>query len=178
MNFFKHLRTINHHRRLVRKYCFKCGLIYQGLVHDLSKYSYGEFRNGCKYYRGTGSPHYKERTDKGYSEAWMHHKGRNKHHCEYWSDFTYDTRLYEPVKMPRKYVAEMFCDRIAASKTYNPKTYTNEFPLNYFYREIDYLPIHAETSKELEMLLRMLKDRGEKETFRYIKKEYLKGDKK
>ena len=108
----------------------------------------------------------------------MHHKGRNKHHCEYWSDFNYVTRLYEPVKMPRKYVAEMLCDRIAASKTYNPKTYTNEFPLNYFYREIDYLPIHAETSKELEMLLRMLKDRGEKETFRYIKNEYLKGDKK
>ena len=79
MNFFKHLHTVGKHRRLVRKLCFKCGLIRQGLTHDLSKYSFAEFWSGVKYYQGYRSPQAKEREELGYSAAWLHHKGRNKH---------------------------------------------------------------------------------------------------
>lgn len=84
---FGHLKTVTTHRRLVRRLCFKCGLIRQGLTHDLSKLSAAEFWRGVKYYQGNRSPQTKERELFGYSAAWLHHKGRNKHHYEYWTDF-------------------------------------------------------------------------------------------
>ena len=79
-NFLGHLHTINHHRRLVRQGCFRMGLYWQGLTHDLSKYARVEFSTGVRYYQGTRSPNTAEREEKGWSEAWMHHKGRNRHH--------------------------------------------------------------------------------------------------
>ena len=71
---WRHLRTIQHHRRLVRQHCFQIGLYRQGLMHDLSKYSPVEFRVGAKYFQGTQSPNNIERREKGYSSAWLHHK--------------------------------------------------------------------------------------------------------
>lgn len=85
MNFFGHLSTINHHKWLVMQHCFKVGLYRQGLLHDLSKYSPVEFLAGVKYYQGFESPNNAERRAIGYSRAWLHHKGRNKHHLEYWT---------------------------------------------------------------------------------------------
>lgn len=136
MHIFKHFRTITKHRHLVCRLCFKTGLYKQGLTHDLSKYSFIEFFNGAKYYQGTHSPNHNERLDKGYSEAWMHHKGRNKHHVEYWVDVNYKTNRYEAVDMPRRYLAESVCDRIAASKIYKGKKYTRNCPIDYFYKEV------------------------------------------
>ena len=86
--WLRHLCTVHHHRALVRKYCFKLGLYRQGLMHDLSKYSPTEFFVGAKYYQGYRSPNTAERLDRGYSTAWLHHKGRNKHHLEYWIDYS------------------------------------------------------------------------------------------
>lgn len=77
--FFGHLRTVMRHRREVRKLCFKCGLYWQGLTHDLSKYSPTEFISGIKFFIGKGSPHLGEREAYGYSKAWLHHKGRPLH---------------------------------------------------------------------------------------------------
>ena len=84
MNIWKHFKTITHHKILVAKGCFKVSLYKQGLLHDMSKYSPTEFWVGAKYYQGTRSPNNAEREDIGYSSAWLHHKGRNKHHYEYW----------------------------------------------------------------------------------------------
>ena len=132
--FFGHLRTITRHRRLVRKGCFKIGLYWQGITHDLSKFSFAEFLPGVKYYQGVRSPNVAQRRTLGYSEAWMHHKGRNKHHFEYWTDYCEETRQYAvPVKMPRKYVAEMIMDRIAACKVYKKENYTNTNQKTYEY---------------------------------------------
>ena len=105
-----HFRTITHHKRLVMQGCFRVGLYWQGLTHDLSKYSPTEFLNGARYYQGTRSPNAAEREDKGYSEAWMHHKGRNRHHYEYWTD-NYDKGT-TAIQMPFKYALEMLCDYI------------------------------------------------------------------
>lgn len=90
---FGHLKTVTTHRRLVRRLCFKCGLIRQGLTHDLSKLSAAEFWRGVKYYQGNRSPQTRERELFGYSAAWLHHKGRNKHHYEYWTDFADGKRV-------------------------------------------------------------------------------------
>ncbi|MCR5741874.1 MAG: DUF5662 family protein [Gammaproteobacteria bacterium] len=166
---FKHFLTITRHRHKVMKYCFKCGLYAQGLLHDLSKYGHTEFSNGAKYYLGYKSPHYKEREDKGYSEAWMHHKGRNKHHIEYWTDLNLETHLYEPVKMPDRYLAECLCDRIAASENYNRGHFERKMVLEYFEREGRFLVMHPDTRKKLSELIHMYVE-DPKKTFKYIKK--------
>ena len=175
LKFWKHFATINRHRYLVRKCCFKMGLYWQGMTHDLSKYSPTEFFTGVKYFQGNRSPNAAERDDKGYSEAWMHHKGRNRHHYEYWTDMNKQTRHYESMPMPRKYLAEMVADRIAACKVYEKENYTPASPLNYLHRSVEKDLLHPQIRQTLEFLLTMLKEQGEKETCRYIRQEMLKG---
>lgn len=169
MNFIGHLKTITKHRHKVIKHCFKAGIFFQGLRHDLSKYSPAEFIEGIKYYQGTRSPNEQAREVNGYSLAWMHHKGRNKHHFEYWTDINLKTGNYEPVEMPLKYVVEMFCDRVAASKIYNGDKYTDDMSIKYFNRKKGERVIHPKTSDLLEQLLTMLAEKGEEETFKYIR---------
>ena len=169
MKPFKHFYTITKHRHKVIAHCFQAGIFWQGLLHDLSKYSPAEFFVSAKYYYGDRSPLHGERLAKGYSLGWMHHKGRNKHHFEYWTDVNPETKQYAPVKMPLCYVKEMFCDRVAASKIYQGKNYTDAYPLQYFRREKIVSSMHEETYKLIESLLVMLCEHGEKETFLYIK---------
>ena len=173
----KHFKTITKHRHAVIRHCFKCGIGFQGLFHDLSKYSLTEFIPGAKYYVGTKSPNEKEREVYGYSLAWMHHKGRNKHHFEYWVDINMQSKRYEPVPMPKRYVTEMFCDRVAACKIYRGKDYTDSSALEYFLRGNARAKMHEETADLLEEWLRMLAEKGEKETFEHIRK-VIKEDKK
>ena len=168
-NPFGHFKTVTEHRHAVIKHCFKAGIGFQGLRHDLSKFSPTEFIPGAKYYTGKRSPNEGERQEFGYSKAWLHHKGRNKHHFEYWADYNTVSKRVEPVKMPVKYVAEMFCDRVAASKIYNKDSYNDAMPLEYFLRAKGRRVIHPETSDLIESLLVMLKEKGEDETFKYIK---------
>lgn len=175
MKPWRHFKTITHHRMLVMQGCFRVGLYWQGLTHDLSKYSPVEFLPGAKYYQGNRSPNTAEREDKGYSEAWMHHKGRNKHHYEYWSDINVESKRYEPVHMPRRYLVEMVMDRRAACMTYQGSAYTDGSALEYFLKSKERLVMHPGTRRELEYLLTMLRDRGEEETFRYIRRSVLKG---
>ncbi len=172
----KHFITITHHRHKVIGHCFRAGIGWQGLGHDLSKYSPAEFWAGARYYQGTRSPNEAEREKYGYSTAWLHHKGRNKHHFEYWTDYNPKARRVLPVKMPRRYVVEMFCDRVAASKIYSGQAYTDRYALNYFLKGKTTRQIHPETSDEIEGLLVMLAEKGESETFRYIR-QWLKEDK-
>ena len=168
--FWGHLKTITHHRHLVMRGCFRMGLIWQGLTHDLSKYSPTEFFAGVRYFQGSRSPNEAEREIKGYSTAWMHHKGRNKHHFEYWNDYSPKTKRNEAVKMPLIYVAEMFCDRVAASKIYMGENYTDASPLAYYRRgNAAQRLIHPDTAKLIEMLLVMLAEEGEDYTFAYIR---------
>ena len=156
------------------RYCFKAGLYKQGLLHDLSKYSWSEFSVGAKYFQGNRSPNDAEREDKGYTSAWLHHKGRNKHHLEYWIDYSLDkSKGLEGCKMPEKYVVEMFCDRIAASRNYNKDTYTDRMPLDYYKRGRSGKLLHPDTAKLLELMLNMLADEGEEYTFNYIRKNIL-----
>lgn len=169
MNPIGHFITITKHRHKVIYHCAKCGILWRGLMHDLSKYSPTEFIPGAKYYLGTRSPNEAERGEKGYSAAWLHHKGRNRHHFEYWTDYNMVERRVMPVKMPFVFVVEMFCDRVAASKIYQGKNYTEGHPIEYFERGKPTRAIHPETSDLLESLLVMLRDKGERETFRHIR---------
>ena len=174
MKWLEHLKTINAHRREVRKNCFAIGLYWQGLTHDLSKYSWTEFSMGAKYYQGNRSPNDAEREDKGYTSAWLHHKGRNKHHLEYWIDYSVDkTKGLVGCRMPERYVLEMFCDRIAACKIYNGDSYHQGQPLEYYNKGRAGKLLHEESKAMLVSLLTMLAEKGESYTFRYVKENYV-----
>ena len=162
------------------RYCFRIGLYKQGLLHDLSKYEPVEFLVGCKYYLGDRSPNNAEREATGISRSWLHHKGRNKHHFEYWVDYVPgDEHIINGVPMPRKYVAEMVMDRISASRNYLGDKYDHTQPLSYFLKSKERLWfIHPDTKRDLEALLRILNDHGEEVLLSYIKNVYLKKGKK
>ncbi len=174
--FFGHLKTITRHRHLVLRGCFRMGLYWQGLTHDLSKFSPTEFWPGVRYFQGNRSPNTAEREQNGYSLAWMHHKGRNRHHFEYWTDLSLATRTYEPVDMPVRYLCEMVADRIAACKTYEGRAYTDASALAYLDRAKESRLVHPNTMRRLRFLLQMLADRGEDETFRFIREVVLRGN--
>ena len=175
MKFLQHFRTVCRHRALVRQGCFRIGLYRQGLTHDLSKFSPTEFLRGVHYYQGNRSPNAAEREEQGYSLSWMHHKGRNRHHYEYWTDLNPISQRYEPVPMPRRYLAEMVMDRRAACMTYQGAAYRDASPLEYLEKSRERLLMHPETLRQLEYLLTMLRDCGEEKTFRYIRESVLKG---
>ena len=173
--FWGHLTTITYHKWLVFCYCRRLGLVRQGLCHDLSKYSPAEFWVGVKYFQGDRSPNDAQRKAEGCSTAWLHHKGRNRHHFEYWTDLSPETRTYEPVDMPVKYLCEMVADRIAACKTYQGAAYTDASPLQYLDRANESRLVHPQTMKRLRFLLVMLAEHGEEETFRFMREVVLKG---
>ena len=142
MNIKGHFETITRHKLLVMKYCFACGLYEQGLAHDLSKYS---------------------------PTAWLHHKGRNKHHLEYWIDYASNKTGLGGMKMPLRYVCEMVCDRVAASRIYLGDKYTDASPWEYYERSKNHYLMHPETRALLEKLLKMVRDLGQDRTFAYMK---------
>ncbi|MCR4662167.1 MAG: DUF5662 family protein [Clostridia bacterium] len=180
--FIGHLKTVLHHKKEVFKICKKLGIFWQGLVHDTSKFSYAEFSKGVKYFTdGHQSPNNGEKKEKGYSSSWLHHKGRNKHHFEYWIEFgAFETNYIKPAKMPLKYVKEMLADRIAATKTYLKNDYTETSPLEYYLSKDESVFMHPDTSKLLEKCLMFIAIYGEDYTFNYLKslkeKDYISGD--
>ena len=171
MNIFQkfvgHLRTVHRHRAMVRKLCFKCGLYWQGLTHDLSKYSPVEFINGVRFYTGTGSPHIGERKKYGYSKAWMHHKGHNKHHGEYWQDIDPEGKTCT-VDMPCEYLIEMICDRVAASMIYLGDKYTDKAPLEYYLSHKDENQFSEDTRRNLEYFLKSIAIDGFDATMKFL----------
>ncbi|MCR4903326.1 MAG: DUF5662 family protein [Butyrivibrio sp.] len=174
-NIIGNFKTVTHHRHLVRKYCFKMGLYRQGLMHDLSKYSPSEFWISARFYQGNRSPHAALREQYGFSPGWLHHKGRNKHHYEYWLDFQRNCpgNIY-PCKMPDRYIAEMVADRIAACRVYKGDAYTTSSPLEYYNLAPEANLMHPYTREKLELFLHMIEDKGEDYTLNYIKHDFLK----
>ena len=179
---FKHLKTIHNHRKYVRKACWKMGLFWQGLFHDLSKYSIEELKM-CKYWTGKGSPHQACREAIGYSPSWIHHYHKNKHHFQYWWDEDELGKII-PIKMPYKYVIESFCDMLGASKAYNPKEWKPDMLWNYWITKCKGKRIMNEESTYLvERLIWNIKELGEDRFFKqykkikkYLKENYEKGN--
>lgn len=144
--FFGHLHTVNKHRFLVFKLSIKAGIPLRGLLHDLSKYSPTEFIESVKFYTGSESPIMGAKKKYGYSKAWLHHFGRNKHHYEYWYD------LNAPIKapvIPYKYTVEMICDTLAAGLTYQGKNWYPSYQLEYFNNRTDKSLINEKIVKVL-----------------------------
>ena len=177
-NFKGHLHTINHHKMLVTRMCFRVGLYRQGLLHDLSKYHPKEFLPGVRYYQGHRSPITQEKELNGCSKGWLHHKGRNPHHFEYWIDYSFrrehkEDKYLVGMKMPKKYVAEMVIDRVCASKNYQGEAYGDDSALVYYMRGRDIMLIDQESDFLARYLLTMLAEKGEDYFLNYMKKRLL-----
>ena len=170
-NLTNHLKTIRKHRWEVMKYCFKIGIPFRGITHDLSKYSITELKI-AKYYKGTYSPHDAARSELGYSPSWYHHRNRNKHHWEYWIDSVESVfrGVRSAVKMPYKYVIEMFCDFVGAGKTYMKENWSASAPLEYHLRTKKNRVYHRDTLMLLDFLFTKLDKLGEDEFLKYYKK--------
>ena len=156
-NIILHFNTITKHRWLVFRLCVRAGIPWRGLVHDLSKYSPTEFWEGVKYYQGNRSPIFACVEDKGYSEARLHHHGRNKHHPQYWYDEY--SRIKEPI-IPYKYMAEMICDQIAASKTYKGKDWTKYSNLVYWLNTEEYVHLNPKLKDMIREILGRISNEG------------------
>lgn len=165
-----HFKTITKHRHAVIRHCAKAGILWQGLFHDLSKYTWAEFRAGAEHWAdGKRSPNEVERERYGYSPAWLHHRGRNRHHFEYWWDYSPKDGANLPVKMPVRFLKELICDRVAASKIYQGEKYTQKHPLDYYSRDVASRVIYPTTSREIEKILTILAEDGEERMFRYLR---------
>lgn len=165
-----HFKTITRHKLKVMQLCFQLGLYRRGIMHDLSKYSWVEFSAGVRYYQGYRSPIDREKEVLGYSMGWLHHKGRNPHHWEYWLDFNSQKQLCG-MPMPKVYIAEMFCDRVAASMIYMKDQYTDHSALDYYLKGTSYVIMHPQTQAILERWLNDLAEHGLKDTMAKIKQE-------
>jgi hypothetical protein len=104
-----------------------------------------------KYFQGDGSPIAKEKDEKKYSIAWLHHKAHNKHHWDYWVDFCDGELVMVP--MPDRYIKEMFCDMIGASKAYTGKKFSKREPLDYFLTHKDAWKMHEGSKEKLQEML-------------------------
>lgn len=173
MNPWGHFKTITYHKIMVAKMCFRVGLYKQGLLHDMSKYMPSEFITGARYYTGDRSPNSIERKEEGVSKAWLHHKGRNKHHFEYWLDYSFDRSEKKLIgmKIPKNYMVEMFIDRVCAGKVYNGKRFQEKNVYEYYQNGIAAYLLHPESRKYLERLMKMYGEKGERRTLAYIRKD-------
>ena len=169
-NIFRHFFLILGHKWKVFIHCAKCGLIWRGIVHDLSKFSPTEFFESVKYFRGYRSPIGVCREEKGYSEAWLHHKGRNRHHIEYWLDP--DCR--EQPLMPYQFAVECFCDKLSATKVYKGKSYDETMPLAHWEKYGRKVPANPKTIAFFDRAFHDLAEHGEKFVLnkKYMKKTY------
>jgi hypothetical protein len=153
--FFGHLKTILTHKYWVFYYSSHAGIPLQGLLHDLSKFNPIEFFEGVKYWTGIHSPIEDCKAEKGYSMAWLHHKGRNKHHYQYWTD-NFDNGG-EPILMPFKYSVEMLCDMLGAGRAYYKEDFTFQKELDWWNKKLELnMMIHPINREFLTVVLKKL----------------------
>lgn len=186
MNFIsklvKHTILVTKHRWIVFKLAIKAGIPWRGFVHDLSKFSPTEFIESVKYYDGKRSPIHIARADIGYSKAWLHHKGRNKHHFEYWVDISKTDLI--GVMLPYKYIVEAVCDKLSAGIIYNGKGWNKEEPFRYWTEVEKNAPVvkHPGTIEFMDTVLKKISDDGIdgainrkylKDTYNKIKEKYM-----
>ena len=161
-------KQVLQHKWYVFKACAIAGHPWIGLKHDMSKFSPQEFFERS---RGQGygvSPVEVLRDTQGYSKAWQHHKGHNPHHWEYWTNGYRENRT-KTIKVPFRYILEMFCDWIGAGQTYGMDKWTPEGAREYWYGLRDKnSAIHPESVDMLNTWFDLLVEKGYKETLKSL----------
>lgn len=152
MKIVKHFLLIMKHKYWVGYYCTKAHITWRGIMHDMSKFSPTEFLESIKYYVGNRSPIDVCKEKNGYSNAWLHHKGRNPHHYEYWQD-NFDNGG-KPLQMPFKYALELICDYLGAGRAYMKNDFSYEAEYNWWKQKITKpIAMHPQTKAFVEIML-------------------------
>lgn len=118
--YFQYLRYVIRHKWFVLVECFKFGIYWQGLIHDISKFLPSEFLPYMEHFfgskigisRGRDETGYYKPTDTGdaaFDFAWLLHQKRNKHHWQWWC-LPEDEGGIKVLEMPLKYRKEMLSD--------------------------------------------------------------------
>ena len=155
VNGVKHFKLICNHKFWVMYYCNKCGITWRGIKHDLSKFTPTEFIESVKYFDGKRSPIDVCKEQNGVSQAWMHHKGRNTHHYEYWQD-NFD-RGGHPVQMPFEDAVEMLCDYLGAGRAYSGKDFSYSGEYMWWKNKIaNGIAMHPQTQMFIDEMLKNL----------------------
>ena len=167
--YWGHLKTVCRHRYEVFKQCWACGIGWQGFIHDLSKFGPVEFISSARYFQGNRSPIEAEKEAIGYSNAWLHHKGHNKHHWEYWTDFDATDGRVLAAEIPIRYVIEMVCDWIGAGKAYLKNEWTQASPKAHYVKMRPGRHFHPNTDKLLIEFVDLISDQGLDAFHKYAK---------
>ena len=148
--YVKNVVYILQHKWYVLIECWKEGLYWQGIVHDLSKLSPAEFSAYAWNFfaDATERAEAKERIQKAFLYAWLHHQHRNKHHWNYW---VVNQQKKEAVPMPEKYLREMICDWRAMARKFGDSE--REFFLAHHHK----MMLHPESSERIHRLLNIEK---------------------
>lgn len=130
----KYLRYILRHKYFVFIECCKLGIPWQGMIHDLSKFSPAEWTAYVHKFFGGPWPKaleihgdrrnsiswFQENVDSAFDRAWQHHQDHNPHHWEHWSItggvIVDGNSIHEGIQIPHNYILEMFADWTAMSK--------------------------------------------------------------
>ena len=175
-SFFKHFLTVCKHKWVVFQECRACGITWQGIKHDMSKFSWAEFGPSARYFQGDRSPIEAEKVVHGYSFAWLHHKGCNPHHWEFWTDFDGTDGHIIINKIPYNYVVEMICDWIGAGKVYNKDAWTCDSPMEHYLKMRPGRYFHPDTEELIVKFLTCIQEHGLDEFHKMAKSIYTWGD--
>jgi hypothetical protein len=124
--YFLHIYYLMRHKYFVFVECFKMGLFWQGITHDLSKLSPTELGPYSRMFYTDKKPirdktGYYKPYDTGNEEfelAWLNHTRKNKHHWQFWvlPHDRNDEGCEKIFDMPEKYALEMIADWMGAAK--------------------------------------------------------------
>lgn len=102
----KYARYVALHKYYVARECFKRGLYWRGVVHDLTKLRPDEWLPYANFFYSDEQT--KEVKD-AFFIAWLKHLNRNSHHWNHWVVQS-DGGVTKVFEMPEKDRIEMLCD--------------------------------------------------------------------
>ena len=141
--YFKYLRYVLRHKWYVFLECCKAGIIWRGIVHDLSKFIphemipyarhfYGDNKNSSDTKLEKAEGYFKDRSDPNdpFDFAWLRHQRKysNRHHWQFWV-LKEDNGSIVVLEIPLNIRKEMICDWIGAGRAQGLKNNTKEWYL-------------------------------------------------
>lgn len=152
MKYLRNLRYLIKHKWYVFLECLKYKLIWQGLIHDWSKFRFSEFIPYANHFYGGREKYhpggyYKpfDTGDEAFDLAWLLHQHLNPHHWQYWI-LNEDEGNMKVMEMPLRYAKEMLCDWRGAGRAQGYGDNTKEW----YIKHKDIMQLHSNTRKWIE----------------------------
>lgn len=145
-----YLSYVLRHKWFVMLACFRRGLIWQGIFHDLSKFTPGEWIPYANFFYG---PRSKTRTQTegervAFDTAWLRHQHRNPHHWQHWV-LREDNGGTKTLPMPLRYIKEMLADWEGAGRAITGKV---EY-VSWYMKNRSNILLHPDTERQVHLML-------------------------